>query len=286
MAEKLSTTNSLISSHPTLTGSIASPRTSASHDHIIDQIDETLDLMAAAQSVAQGDLPIDHYAVSIIVPVFNELKTLPTVLDRIKQVMPVETEVIVVDDCSTDGTTDWLKSLPAQDNLRIIHRRRNHGKGSAVRLAIRHSRGDVVAIQDADLEYDPADLLRVIWPILDGDAEVVFGSRYLEEGGDQSLVHRIGNGVLTSGSNLLTGLRLTDMETCHKAFDGEMLRSIPLQERRFGFEPEITAKVAQRTSQILEVPIGYDSRGYNQGKKIGWRDGVAAFACIWKYRKG
>jgi glycosyltransferase involved in cell wall biosynthesis len=286
MAEKLTTANSVHSTHPALKGSIPQGGTSASHDHIIDQIDRTLELIAEAQSTANGDAPIDHYAISIIVPVFNELNTLPKVLDRIRQVMPTETEIIVVDDCSTDGTTEWLQQLPARDNLKVIHRRRNHGKGSAVRLAIKHSRGDVVAIQDADSEYDPADLLRVIWPILDGDAEVVFGSRYLEEGGDQSLVHRLGNGVLTSGSNLLTGLQLTDMETCHKAFDGEMLRSIPLQECRFGFEPEITAKVARRTSLILEVPVGYDSRGYDEGKKIGWRDGFAAFACIWKYRKG
>lgn len=286
MAEKLTITNSLDAKHPVLKGSIPRGNTSASHDHVVDQIDQTLYLIAEAHSAANGDLKFNHYAVSIIVPVFNEVQTLPQVLDQIRKVMPAETEIIVVDDCSTDGTTEWLQQLPENDNLKIIHRRRNHGKGSAVRLAIKHSRGDVVAIQDADLEYDPADLLRVIWPILDGDAEVVFGSRYLEEGGDKSLIHRFGNGVLTSGSNLLTGLQLTDMETCHKAFDGEMLRSIQLQECRFGFEPEITAKVARRTSQILEVPVGYDSRGYDEGKKIGWRDGVAALACIWKYRKG
>jgi hypothetical protein len=136
------------------------------------------------------------------------------------------------------------------------------------------------------LEYDPADLLRVIWPILDGNAEAVFGSRYLESGNDGSLLHRLGNGALTLGSNLVTGLRLTDMETCHKAFDGELLRSISLQERRFGFEPEITAKIAARAERILEVPVGYNSRGYAQGKKISWRDAIAAVACIWKYRRG
>lgn len=285
MAEQL-TTNASTSSNPILPGSIPRSGSLSGHDEIVDRVDRTLELIADATASACGELPIDHYAVSIIVPVLNELKTLPAVLDRIKEVMPTETEVIVVDDCSTDGTTEWLQSLPQRDDLRIIHRRSNHGKGSAVRLAIKHSRGDVVAIQDADLEYDPADLLRTIWPILDGDADVVFGSRYLDQSSDPSLLHRMGNGLLTLGSNLLTGLRLTDMETCHKAFDGDLLRSIPLQECRFGFEPEITAKVAQRTSQILEVPVGYQSRGYEEGKKIGWRDGVAAFACIWKYRKG
>ncbi len=286
MAEQLTTSSAHTSSNPVLSGSIPHRVTSSAHDHLIDRIDETLDLIADATAIACGKLPVAHYAVSIIVPVFNERETLPAVLDRIKQVMPTETEIIVVDDGSTDGTTQWLRSIPPRDNLKIIHRRANHGKGSAVRLAIRHSRGDVVAIQDADLEYDPVDLLRVIWPILDGDAEVVFGSRYLDNITDCSLLHRVGNGVLTLGSNAITGLRLTDMETCHKAFDGDLLRSIQLQECRFGFEPEITAKVAQRTSMILEVPVGYQSRGYDEGKKIGWRDGVAAFACIWKYRKG
>jgi len=285
MAEQL-TANASTSINPVLRGSIPHSGTSSSHDHVTDQIDQTLDLIAEANATANGQLPIKHYAVSIIVPVFNELKTLPQVLERINQVMPTETEVIVVDDCSTDGTTEWLQRQPQRDNLTILHRRRNHGKGSAVRLAIRHSRGDVVAIQDADLEYDPADLLRAIWPILDGNADVVFGSRYLDECGDRSLVHRFGNGLLTLGSNLLTGLRLTDMETCHKAFDGDLIRSIDLKESRFGFEPEITAKVARRTNMILEVPVGYQSRSYREGKKIGWRDAVSAIGCIWKYRKG
>ncbi len=283
MAEELTRMRSLRMTNAALPGSIPHAASAAVAkpivsdrivaDRIIDQIDQTLDLIAQANSASSGNSPLQHYAVTIIVPVFNEHRTLPAVLARIKQVMPTETEVIVVDDCSTDGTSEWLRGLPPADHLKVIHRRRNHGKGSAVRLAIRHSRGDVVAIQDADLEYDPADLLRVIWPILDGDADVVFGSRYLQRGNDRSLVHRLGNRLLTLASNLLTGLRLTDMETCHKAFHGDLIRSIALQESRFGFEPEITAKVAGRTSQILEVPIGYQSRGYEAGKKIGWRDG-------------
>lgn len=255
-------------------------------DDVIQRIDETLDLIAEATSAAIGTTPIDHYDLSIIVPVYNERATLPQVLQRIDEVMPTATEIIVVDDGSTDGTSEWLAEQPPRDRLRIIRRRGNHGKGSAVRLAIRHSRGGVIAIQDADLEYDPADLLRVMWPILEGDADVVYGSRYLKKGADPSFMHRLGNRLLTLCSNRLTGLRLTDMETCHKAFQGSLLRSICLRESRFGFEPEITAKIARRGVRIMEVPTGYQSRGYLDGKKIGWRDAFAALACMWKYRQG
>lgn len=255
-------------------------------NEVIQRIEQTLDLIAEATAAAIGVRPVDQYDVTIIVPVYNERETLPQVLERIEQVMPTATETIVVDDGSTDGTSEWLAELPKRDNLNIIRRRSNHGKGSAVRLAIRHSRGGVIAIQDADLEYDPANLLRVIWPILEGDAEVVYGSRYLNKSTDPSLVHRLGNWFLTFCSNTLTGLQLTDMETCHKAFDGDLLRSIPLHECRFGFEPEITAKVAKRAARIIEVPTGYQCRGYDEGKKIGWRDAFAALACMCKYRKG
>lgn len=286
MADQSSTP--LLRSRPStaVPGSIPPQQTSGSHDHLTDRIDLTLDLIAAAQGAARGRANSDQYAISVIVPVYNEVRTLPQVLARIQQVMPREIEVIVVDDGSTDGTQQWLREVPTRPNLKIIHRRVNRGKGSAVRLGIRHSRGDVVAIQDADLEYDPADLLRVIWPILDGDADVVYGSRYLEQSGDRSLLHRLGNGLLTWASNRVTGLRLTDMETCYKAFDGELIRSIELRECRFGFEPEITAKIARRDARILEVPIGYTARGKAAGKKIGWRDGLEAFACICKYRRG
>lgn len=172
------------------------------------------------------------------------------------------------------------------NGLRIIRRRRNHGKGSAVRLGIRHSEGRVVAIQDADMEYEPADLLRVVWPVLEGRADAVYGSRYLDKTKNDAWLHRLGNVALTFLSNRLTGLRLTDMETCHKAFRGDFLRSIPLQECRFGFEPEITGKIAARDARVLEVSTSYDARGYDEGKKIGWRDGVSAIACMWKYRNG
>lgn len=251
---------------------------------VIDQIDQTLELIAEANSTASGAGSIDQIDVTVIVPVFNERQTLPQVIERIEEVMPPATQLIIVDDGSTDGTAQWLADLAEKANRRVILRRRNHGKGSAVRLAIRHSRGRVVAIQDADLEYDPADLLRVIWPVLEGDADVAYGSRYLEGDHDPSWIHRLGNRLLTLGSNAMTGLKLTDMETCHKAFQGDLLRSISLEQTRFGFEPEITAKVAAQGAKLIEVPTRYNSRGYDEGKKIGWKDGVAALACIWKYR--
>lgn len=252
---------------------------------VIDSIDKTLELLAEANALDHGVGSTDQIDITIIVPVFNERETLPRVLDRIDEVMPPATEVLIVDDGSTDGTSEWLDELPPRANRHVFRRRANHGKGSAVRMAIRHSQGKVIAIQDADLEYDPVDLLRVVWPILDDAADVVYGSRYLSGQQDPSWLHRLGNRVLTMSSNWMTGLRLTDMETCHKAFDGDLLRSIPLQQTRFGFEPEITAKVAARKARVLEVPTQYVARRPADGKKIGWRDGLAALGCIWKYRR-
>jgi len=253
---------------------------------VIRRTESTLELLADAICSASEVRPLNRYDISILIPVYNERETLPQVLERIDQVMPPSTETIIVDDGSTDGTRQWLSQLPERANRKVICRGRNHGKGSAVRLAIRHSRGGVVAIQDADLEYDPVNLLRVVWPILDGDADVVYGSRYLHHSSDPSLMHRLGNWILTKTSNMMTGLRLTDMETCHKAFDGDLIRSIALKECRFGFEPEITAKIAARDVGILEVPTQYESRSYSQGKKIGWRDAAAAIGCMWRYRHG
>ncbi|MGB7325684.1 MAG: glycosyltransferase family 2 protein [Rubripirellula sp.] len=256
------------------------------HEIAIERIDEALELIAEANSVAAGKIPVTRFDVTVIVPVFNEIRTIERVIKRIEKVMPPATEVIIVDDGSTDGTAEWLQSLPHSASRQVICRRANHGKGSAVRLAIRRSQGRVVAIQDADMEYDPADLLRVIWPILDGDADATYGSRYLNGWDDSSMVHRLGNWLLTSVSNCLTGLQLTDMETCHKAFDGDLIRSMELRECRFGFEPEITAKIAAGHYELIEVPTGYQARSYKEGKKIGWRDAVSALACMWRYRKG
>ena len=257
-----------------------------STEQVMARIDQTLDFLAEATMAATSMTDTGKYDVTVIVPVYNERKTLPKVLERIEEVMPPSTEVIVVDDGSTDGTSEWLSEQPSRAGRTILCRRANHGKGSAVRLAIRHSVGRVVAIQDADLEYDPADLLRIIWPVLEGEVDVVYGSRYLESGQDQSFIHTAGNWALTRLSNLATGLPLTDMETCHKAFRGDLIRSIPLKECRFGFEPEVTAKIAARGARVKEVPTGYCQRGYDEGKKINWKDGVSALACMWKYRRG
>lgn len=257
---------------------------SVHNEAIAESIDASFDLLDEALSEWQETETA--YDLTILIPVFNERSTLPKVLARIDEVMPQQTQVIVVDDGSTDGTAEWLASQTSTNRRKHIIRRRNRGKGSAVRLAIRHSEGKVVAIQDADLEYDPADLLTVVQPISDGRADVVYGSRYLGESGDPSFVHRAGNWTLTFLSNRLTGLRLTDMETCHKAFRGDLIRSIRLRESRFGFEPEITAKVAARDARVMEVATHYDCRGYDEGKKIGWRDAISALACMWRYRKG
>ena len=250
---------------------------------IEDRIDHAVGLVDRACELLKED-EVSRFDLTIIVPVFNERETLPRILNRIDEVAPPRTQTIVVDDASNDGTTDWLATLPERANRKILLRKRNHGKGSAVRLGIRHSGGAVVAIQDADTEYDPADLLNVIEPILQGRADVVYGSRYLESGEDPSKLHRLGNWALTAMSNCMTGQRLTDMETCHKAFRGDLIRSVTLRECRFGFEPEITGKIAARGFEIDEVPTGYQYRSYAEGKKITWRDGVSALACMWRYR--
>ena len=248
----------------------------------LEQLEQAVQSLSKDQSSSED--PRDCFDLSVIVPVFNERETLPEILARIDEVMPPRTETIVVDDASSDGTEAWLADLKNRPDRRLIRRGVNHGKGSAVRLGIRHSRGRIVAIQDADSEYDPIDLLRVIAPIQSGNADVVYGSRYLQQDHDPSWFHRFGNWLLTAVSNGMTGQRLTDMETCHKAFRGDLIRAVRLKECRFGFEPEITGKIASMGVTILEVPTGYNYRSYAEGKKITWRDGVAAFACMWRYR--
>ena len=265
---------------------VVPPPTRSSSEAIVERIDETLDLLAEATTAAADVRAAGVYDVTVIIPVYNERNTLPAVLERIVEVMPPSTEVIVVDDGSTDGTEHFLRGLPPSDALKVIHRRNNYGKGSAIRLAVRHSRGRVIAIQDADLEYDPADLLGAIWPILEGKADAVYGSRYRRRGQDPSWVHCAGNWGLTKLSNALSGLRLTDMETCQKAFRGDLLRAIPLQEPRFGFEPEITAKIAALGVTVMEVPVSYQPRSVQEGKKIRFGDAFNAIACMWKYRRG
>jgi glycosyltransferase involved in cell wall biosynthesis len=221
---------------------------------------------------------------SVVIPVYNEKDTILEVLERVRNV-EVTKEIIVVDDYSTDGTREILQGIPTSDDLKIIFQPGNKGKGAALRAGFAAVSGDIVVIQDADLEYDPAEYPNLIQPILANKADVVFGSRFL--GGPHRVLffwHSVGNRILTTLSNMLTDLNLTDMETCYKVFRAEILKQITLCENRFGFEPEFTAKVGKARCRIYEVPISYSGRDYSEGKKIGWKDGLAALYFILRYR--
>jgi glycosyltransferase involved in cell wall biosynthesis len=221
---------------------------------------------------------------SVVIPVYNERATILELVRRVRSV-PLPKEIIVVDDFSTDSTRDLLRSLPPSDDLKIHLQPCNMGKGAALRRGFESVTGDIVVVQDADLEYDPAEYPVLIQPILDDRADVVYGSRFL--GGPHRVLffwHYVGNKALTTLSNMMTDLNLTDMETCYKVFRAELLAKIRLREDRFGFEPEFTAKIARAQARVYEVPISYSGRDYAQGKKIGWKDGVAAIFMILKYR--
>ncbi len=223
---------------------------------------------------------------SVIIPVFNEAKTIDKIVGRVSAV-PLAKEIIVVDDFSTDGTREMLDCLAEKhDNLKIVYHEKNRGKGFAIRTGLQHVRGDMVIIQDADLEYNPAEYPRLVRPIVEERADVVYGSRFV--GGEEHRVlyfwHYVGNRFLTLFSNMLTNLNLTDMETCYKVFRSDLIRGIRLEQNRFGFEPEITAKIARTGCRIFEVGISYSGRTYSEGKKIGWKDGVKAIWCIVKYK--
>ena len=223
---------------------------------------------------------------SVIIPVFNEVTTIDEILKRVAAV-PLAKEMIVVDDYSKDGTREMLASLAGRyDNLKVVHHEKNRGKGCAIRTGLEHVSGDMVIIQDADLEYNPAEYPKLVKPIVEGRADVVYGSRFA--GGEEHRVlyfwHYLGNRFLTLLSNMFTNLNLTDMETCYKVFRADIIKGIRLEQERFGFEPEITAKVARAGCRIFEVGISYSGRTYTEGKKIGWKDGVQAIWCIIKYR--
>lgn len=231
--------------------------------------------------------------ISVVIPVFNERQTLPELLRRVRAV-DFPKELVLVDDGSTDGSREWLEQLERgevtlpeganRNQLQVLFHPRNQGKGAALRRGFEAAVGDVVIVQDADLEYDPQDIPGVVKPIADGVADVVFGSRFA--GTPRRVLyywHSVMNRALTTLSNMTSGLNLTDMETCYKAFRREVIQSIRLEENRFGIEPELTAKVARGRWRVYEVPISYHGRTYAEGKKIGWKDGVRALYAIGKY---
>jgi glycosyltransferase involved in cell wall biosynthesis len=225
---------------------------------------------------------------SIVIPVYNERELAPQLLSRVEAVsLPggLAKEIVLVDDHSTDGTREWLQALEAQrPDLRITLHDTNRGKGAALRTGFRVATGDVILVQDADLEYDPREYPTLIEPILDGRADVVFGTRFL--GHTHRVLyywHSVGNWLLTTLSNMLSNVNLSDMECCYKVFRREVIDGLDLREDRFGFEPEVTAKVARLGCRIYEVPVSYSGRTYAEGKKISWRDGVSAIRCILKY---
>src|SRR5712691_6871289 len=248
---------------------------------LLDQMQRLLGEVALRQ-LGIYQLPED-FKLSVAIPVYNERATIQEIIRRVRAV-PLRKEIVIVDDGSTDGTRDLLRALEGEPDLRILYHKRNAGKGAALRTAFRHVTGDVVVIQDADLEYDPREYPRLIQPIVDGRADVVYGSRFV---GDAVRVHlfwhRMANGLLTLLSNIFTNLNLTDMETGYKVFRRSVLEEIELREKRFGVEPELTAKIARRKLRIYEMPISYAGRDYAEGKKIGLKDALKAFYCIFRY---
>lgn len=223
--------------------------------------------------------------ISIVIPCYNELNTLESVVSAVRNAPVGEKEIVLVDDFSTDGTRELIKDRISGVVDKVVYHERNMGKGAALRSGINGAEGDIIIIQDADLEYDPREYPTLIAPILEGKADVVYGSRFAGSGPHRVAYfwHMVGNKVLTMLSNMFTNINLTDMETCYKVFKKDVIRRISIEEDRFGFEPEITAKVAALDAKIYEVGISYYGRSYKEGKKIGWKDGVRAVYCIIKY---
>jgi len=243
----------------------------------------TPDERAARAPVAPDGDPL----LSIVIPVYNEQDTLAAAIERVLTI-DVRKELVIVDDGSSDRSREILEALGRDHGVHVVLHADNYGKGAALRTGFAHATGDLVLVQDADLEYDPADVPALMAPILRGDADVVYGSRFLDDPTDpdraRPFFHTVGNRWLTWCSNVVTGLDLTDMETCYKCFRRELLADIEIESPRFAVEPELTAKLARRGLRFYEVPIRYNGRGYRDGKKITWRDGVAAMWAIVRYR--
>jgi glycosyltransferase involved in cell wall biosynthesis len=267
---------------------LAPPTTDTSY---LNRLDDTLSITEETlKSADLVDAPAKEskktaLAVSVVIPVYNERDTIAEIVDRVRLV-GVHTEIIIVDDYSLDGTRTVLLDIARQPGVKVLFHGYNRGKGAVLRTAFAEAKGDVILIQDADLEYSPHDYPLLLKPLELGTANVVYGSRFLANAHqDPSRLHRFGNWLLTAFSNLLTGQQLTDMETCYKVFRRELLEKFDLEQDRFGFEPEFTAKLSNIGERIVEVPVSYDSRDYSEGKKIGIRDAINALWCIVKYRR-
>jgi glycosyltransferase involved in cell wall biosynthesis len=273
----------LDAAHPTreLSPAGGSAANEADDEALVAQLGRVLGAGALKQ-LGVYELPA-NFLLSVVIPAYNESRTLEEIVRRV-EAAPIPKEIILVDDASTDGTREIVQRLAQRAGIRAILHERNQGKGAALRTGFAAATGDVVIIQDADLEYDPNDYRKLLQPIIDGRADVVYGSRFKGEVARVHLYwHRVANGIITFLSNVFTNLNLTDIETCYKVFRREVLSDITIRQNRFGVEPELTAKIARRKYRIYEAPISYSGRDYSEGKKIGFKDAINAVYCIVRY---